>query len=322
MKKHQIFTSLLVFLALFFNLPGLVFAQNNLDISVSPPTAYLSVKPGGTLQHTIVLENNSNQQIEVSAKLVDFKADGKTGQPILGDGSIFSQILQQKFNLDKPFVLAPGEKLPFQLKLDISEAAAQKEYPLTVLFSAQPAFNPNFIGSGGQVSAIIGSNLILLISQSEENQGKIQVEKLDYPKIVDSLSKINFNILAKNTGNNATNIEGSVTIKNLLNKSVAEYIFYPDVVLAQTTRQTRLLKKNEAEFNEEGQLLPEQNQTLTNQGTYKPAFLFGIYSIEVELKEETVVTQVFAFPFSILLAGLIGLGIFLAYRKFSEPIIQ
>ncbi len=296
-------------------------AQNNLDLSVSPPTAYLSVKPGATLQHTVTLENNSNQRLEISAKLVDFKADGKTGRPILGDGSIFSQILQSKFNLDKPFILEPGQKLPLQIRLNINSSAAQKEYPMTILFTAKPAFNANFNSSGGQVSAVIGSNLILLISQANEDQGKITLDNLDYSRLVDSLGKIKLQLVAKNTGSNATSVEGRIIIKNLLNKTVAEYIIYPDMILAGSTRQARVLKNSLAEFNDQGQLKPEQQQTLQNNIIYKPGFLFGIYSIEIKLNDETSVVQIFAFPFSILLAGVVGLGIFLAYRKFSEPII-
>lgn len=321
------FTKLFIGVAALFSAttPALAQIANNLDVSISPPTVYLSVKPGGTLQHTVILENHSNQRLELTGKLVNFSTDGKTGRPILGNGSIFDQLLSKQAGLNKPFILEPNQTKQWQIKLNINPTAAQKEYPMTLLFTAKPAFRSNAqiqpntqIGSSSQVQAVIGSNIILLISPNNSNKGQIELGELKYKKIIDSLASLKFGALAKNTGSNAINVEGEIIIKNLMNKTTAEYIIYPDMILAGSTREIRVLKKADALFNEEGKLEPEQNSPLLNQLIYKKPFLFGIYSIELKLNQEVVVTQILAFPFSLLIAGLVGAAIFVGFQKIKE----
>lgn len=291
--------------------------QQALDFSVAPPVAYLSVKPGGSLQHTVVLTNHSANRLEVTAQLLDFKPDGSSGQIVLGNASMFDQLFSKTTGLDRPFILEPNQNKEWQIKLNINPTASQKEYPLTLLFSAKSA-SANFSPQVSQVQAVIGSNIILLISPNDEDKGEIIVEELFFKKLIDSLGSLKFASLVKNVGSNATSVEGFITIKNSLNHTIAEYIIYPDMVLANATRQIRLLNKKEAVFTQDGKLEPEQKTELLSEIIIKRPFLFGFYSVELNINQQTAVVQILALPLSLLAVAMLGGVIYIIFQQIKK----
>lgn len=62
--------------------------------------------------------------------------------------------------------------------------------------------------------------------------------------MVDSLGGLEFEILAKNTGINATNASGSLVITNLQSKKVAQHYFFPDMILENSTRLLRNIQNS------------------------------------------------------------------------------
>ncbi|MBD3250209.1 MAG: hypothetical protein GF381_01385 [Candidatus Pacebacteria bacterium] len=307
-----------------------VFAQETgktkqgLSLSVSPPVVYLHVKPGGTLDHTLEVINNGNRTLIVTTNITDFRPDGKTGQPIIGSGSVFDKLINPNLDFDQPFELKPGENRSVNLQLKISQTAKQKEYPLTILFSAVASssdFNNSENSSsvtGSPLAGVVGSNLILFVSPHEKNQGKLEIAQIKLPRLIDSFQPIIFEVLAQNTGANATPIFGSATVNNLFNQPISEYIFYPDYVLANSTRQVRGLEPKAELLDEQGKLIAEKVDKISTQLSHDAPLLIGPYKITIDLAGQTQSRLVIAFPFSILLVSLVGGLIYWGYNQLRK----
>jgi len=282
-----------------------------LSLSVHPPVAYVAVKPSEKLKHTLIVKNHGTQELEISVNITDFKSDGRTGQPVLQPGRIFNREMNPDLQFGEQFTLAPGRSHSVNLQIDVSEVAPEKEYPLAIMINARgsrfgAAQSDELISSSSQVAGTLVSNLIVYIGDQESNQGKLEIAELQLPKIIDSFTGVRFGLLAANTGPTATLIHGGVKIHNIFRQQIAEYIFYPDFVLAETTRAVRGTKFSFELLDAEGFLKPEEIDTLYTQFHYKPPLMFGLYSVEIELGEEQRTQRVIAFPFS--LVALAGLG--------------
>ena len=55
-----------------------------------------------------------------------------------------------------------------------------------------------FDGGSAQTSGAIASNVILSVQDDLDNQGELQIEKIQLPKIIDSFGVIKFTTLVKN----------------------------------------------------------------------------------------------------------------------------
>ncbi len=282
-----------------------------LSLSVHPPVAYVAVKPSEKLKHTLVVKNHGKEPLEISVNITDFKADGKTGQPVLQPGKIFNRTANPDLQFGESFVLQPGKNHSISLQIDVNDVASEKEYPLAIMVNARSLASSenadsNQDNSSSQVAGTVVSNLIVYIGESESNQGKLGIANLNMPLFIDSFTGIRFDVLAENTGNTATLIQGSATIKNIFKQSIVEYIFYPDFVLANSTRMVRGTKLNSDMLDAEGLLDPEKVDTLFTQFHYKPPLMIGLYEAHFVVGEQTQTKSIIALPFSLVV--LVGLG--------------
>ncbi len=299
--------------------------DDNFSISVSPPVSYLHVKPSEKLRHTIIVKNQGNKPVQASINVTDFKADGKTGRPVLQPGKIFNREANPDLSFGEPFTLYPNRSHSVNLEFNVADVTQEREYPLAILVNAHNIVNqaaqqsPDHSGlrSEAQVAGTVVSNLIVYIGEDEKNQGHLEPAQLNLPKIVDSFGGINFDILAKNSGTTATLIQGRAIIENIFNHTINEYIFYPDFVLAGSTRMVRGLEFNPNILDDDGLLDPEKVDTLTTHFSYQPPFLLGLYSIHFELGRQQFTQTVIAFPFSLLIVLGIGWLIHWGYKKIN-----
>ena len=293
----------------------------DLSLAIDPPVTYLHVKPSEVITHTVMVTNTGSKTLTVTVNVTDFKPDGITGQPILQPGQVFNKQANPDLSFGEPFTIAPNENHSVTLQFDVAQLANQKEYPLAILFNARSIDDEgNKNSSGAQVAGTITSNLILFISDSDENQGRLAINRLTIPKIIDSFGGIHFSILAENNGANATPINGQVTIKNIFLQKINEYLFYPDYILASSTRLVRGTELSEGIINNEGKLDPEKIEVLTTNFVYKAPFMFGLYTVDVEVGQHQRTTSVIAIPFSLLI--LVGVGglIYVGYNKIKKEL--
>lgn len=298
---------------------GLGLSKAPFSLAVSPPTTYLAVKPGAALTHTFTLRNYGQQALKITTQITDFTADGTTGKPILGDGSVFDKIINPDLNFGQEFIIEPGENRSLTLSFTISDQAITKEYPLTVLFHGEPiekngSSNRNLTAASGTVA----SNLIIFISDQSTRQGELIIDQIDYPRFIDSFGKINFKILARNLGPHALPITGQAAIKNLFQQSIIEYIFYPDYILGNSSRRVRNVELTAENIDSQGKIIEDHLDKLSDQFSYRSPFMIGPYQIEVQLENQTRQITVIALPFSGLALIFLGLLIFFGYKFLKQ----
>ncbi len=313
-----------------------------IDLVITPPVEYLSLKPGESLQHRVVIEQKGQLPVEITPHLVSFESDGVSNSPQLKAESDFKQFtlelpipqidttLQMSSSAEnsqpqtlptKGFILQPGEKKTIGINFTTLPNSPEKEYPLTLLFFAKEQQDPFAIGTsqanpGSQtkVQGAIGSNIILLVSNSDRNRGSITIDSIQPPRLVDSLSDLHFSILAKNTGSHATQASGSAKITNWQGTEVAQFTFFPDMILANTSRLLRTA--GSTELSED--LDPTAVSTIFR---YKPFFLLGPYTITATIENEEQSLTVFALPYSIILVAtvlILGWIVFSIFRMYSH----
>jgi len=346
---------------------------NPTDLIVSPPVSYLTVEPGSTTQHLISIEQKGHEALLVIPLVVRFNPDGQSGTPILGENSN-AQLPSYTFQLPNPiiqsdaplpfvsqesqsgqpaqsrqgFILEPFQRRNVGVTFTIPEQSLEHEFPLTVLFFTQPVDVNSFkegdasqpVTSHARVTSSVGSNVILMVSRTDRDRGKLSVAEITLPRLLDSFSSLNFTVLAKNSGLNATAASGSATITNWQGTKVAQFEFFPDMVLSNSTRLLRHVRQD----------LEKSSQTLNNTTnpdgtnfdpdrispifTYKPFFLLGPYTItatifenaqasndqsgqaletidnQVQLDQHSLSITVNALPYSAaLIFGVLSLGV-------------
>lgn len=300
--------SLVVFLSLFsLLLPRNIFAQaNEINLAISPPVTYMSIKPGETQTYEIKAENLGTSTLEVTPRLLDFEADNKTGQPVVKQSSTFKYI---KINdglssFGENFLLKPKQKITIPITIEIPKSEQEEEYAMTIFFDFKNQIEESNEDSQARVTGTVGSNLILLVTRNNSDRGNLIVKSIKSFPTIDSFMPIKFSALAENIGNNATPASGSATITNWQNKEVAKFGIYPDMVLSNSSRELR-----EKDF-------------VSNEFRYKKSFLIGIYQIKIELKKNsspnaevsTLTKTIVAIPFSIILLPLTSLLLYSGYR--------
>lgn len=307
-KKNFIFA---LTLALLFLLRPFVSGANAvttspIDLSVSPPVNYFSIKPGEVGKYDIKLENLGENALEVTPTLLDFEADDKTGQPVVKSSGTFPYLKLDdgQINFGSNFVLEPRQKMIVSVNIEIPKNANEEEYAMTIFFSFKNQIDPKVPNSQAKITGTVGSNLIVLVTRNNSDRGELRVKNISSLPTIDSFMGIKFGAMAENIGKNATQASGSATLYNWQNKELAKYEIHPDMILSGSSRELR-----EKEF-------------VSNEFRYKKPFLIGLYKIKIELNKNsqvgaekvTMSRTILALPFSILLLPLIGYLLYSLYR--------
>lgn len=289
-------------------------------VTVTPQRAYLKIKPGNTSAHTITVKNEGSQVLTITPRIVDFKPDGVTGSPLLLDTLSFPYINYNSLDLS-PLQLGPNQDGQLTLSFNVPASAATKEYPLSILFEAQPTAGEFSLGSSSSTTGIIVSNLIVLVTNQEPDKN-ISVTTFNSTRFIDSFGSISFAPIAQNNSFGASVASGSATIKNWRSQTIAEFPLYPDTILGYSTREIRSLitQAQENTVQEEGPAISPGSFK------YNPHFLFGIYTITLTLDNSTSETlslqetqfTVIAFPFSILLGLALAAGVYWGYTLYTK----
>jgi hypothetical protein len=323
--KISLILALLVFISSLLNTvrAQTIDAPNeDFSISVHPPVSYVYVKPSEKLRHTLIVKNTGRRPLSISTNVTDFKPDGKTGQPVIQPGRIFNKEANPDLSFGEPFTLQPGRSHSVNLQFDVAEVVQEKEYPLAILINAH-SLSPKSSDQDGriqnatkaQVAGTVVSNLIVYIGHDEDNQGKIEIAQLNLPLLIDSFSGISFDILAQNSGSTATLIQGKAVIENIFQQTISEYIFYPDFVLAESTRMVRGVEFSPDLLDNDGLLDPKKVDNLFTRFVYKPPILIGVYNVHLELSGLQQTETVIALPFSIIAAVGVGFLLYWSHKQ-------
>lgn len=311
----------LVLLSFFVFATPVLAQQQTFNLGVTPATSYLWLKPGSKTQHTITLENKADTAIEVTPKLVDFEADGTTGQPILHTASSFEYLDRSSF--EGTVLTIPAKKrAQLTLVFSVPASAPEREYPLTLLFESV-ATTPNRLTSTSSLVGIVGSNLIVLVSKDPQPTQLINIQTAGAPFFVDSFKPLTLGPIVKNNNFAAATMAGTITITDMFGNQVAEFSIFPDSVLGFSSRELRGMKET----------FDPQKEPEVAPLTYAPKFLAGPYTITTtitqpylsETETQIVATTshtVVAIPFALIaFIGAISIGAiaFLVHKK-RKPI--
>ncbi len=315
MKKLILFLTLL--LCLFFAYQK-VNAASALDLKIYPPVAYLSVKPGAGINHQIKISNDGLYTLEVTPVLVNFHSDEKTGLVVLEQKSDFLYL-----NLDgdpnkwgKSFLLKPGEEKLLNFVIALPSQEKLQEHHLSILFQAKQLSYSSIAHDNTMISAVVASNVVLLVSGDEQNRGELSIEQFFLPKIADSFIGFNFSALVRNIGSNATPIEGHIKISHWPDQTAELYELYPDMVLADGKRLVRAMSEDDLKALEklvetkevmeangedyEAKRTAFINEHLQSEFWYKKGFLIGAYDLELKVGDDLLQKRIVVLPFSVL----------------------
>lgn len=296
--------------------------STELDLSFSPPVTYLGIKPGETKTIELKLKNSGTRNLKVQLELADFEANGSTGQPVLKFNSNFPYLKAKDpaWNWREAQVVKSGETASILFEIALPNSAPLKESHLTVLARAgqtseAPGGKTSTLASSGQVSGLIGSNIVLAASDSNLNLSKLDLFNWQPPRFVDSLRGIRIAGLIKNQGIHTGPVIGKATLVGPSGQLLKSWLFFPDMVLPGSTRELRVIDTTSDPSADPSLWLSQPNNKLENELSYQPSWLFGNYTVKVQLfktdytdaqASSTQTYQITALPFGIL-AGLFGL---------------
>jgi hypothetical protein len=294
---------LYILLALLVAHPSPSSAQSVFDLSITPPVAFLRVRPGTSATHIVTLENTGQTALTLKPKFVDFIPDQGKAIPQAELTFSYLDLPTQGF---AAVTLPPGRKSQLSIKVTPPRDAIEKEYYLTILFESvlpqnETAAIPN-PNNSTNVLPSIGSNLIVLVSQTDQDTN-LSITEFGIGPIVDSFRPINFSPSITNQSIQATSASGSAKLINWHGDSIYEQNIMPMVVLGQETRKLYGANLDETSTNPDGILTPIEF-------IFTPKFLLGPYQLEIELINPDLSTQkfqqaFFALPISVLFIGLI-----------------
>ncbi len=260
------------------------------DISISPPVTYLPAMPGQTVSYEITLENHSPLNASLTPKWVDFSpSQSGTGIDLASESSF--PFKPESGPMVETIVLKPGEKKTLTTQFKIPSSAPGYEYHQTILFTSQTAFvsNESTQPTQTQVSGSLGTNLILTVLTQPPQPPMLELEKTTMPRWVDSFRPLHFTLQAKNANFQAGVASGSAELLNWQGKKVMSWEFYPDRILAKSTRQIR---SRASMTTPAGETEVSAEPTFT----YRPGFWIGPYQLKIFLSPDgisnpTLVTQ-------------------------------
>lgn len=281
------------------------------NLGVSPPTAYLRVKPGESALHTIILTNAGEQPISLIPELVSFRPDGLTGNPVLLEQLEFPY-LDTARTPTTPIILQPEQQYQFPIHIIVPGDAQEAEHTLTVLFRREADAS---LGSTSAVGGVIGSNLIVLVSGTEQIPAQFEVADWQTPRLIDSLGTLRAAPIITNNSFAAQVASGSAAIVGPFGNTVADQTMFSEVVLGESSRQLRWIHTPST---------PTEPAELSEYIQHKQPFFFGPYTLLLEMainvdgsiQYQTLEYRFFAIPFSLLISIGFIVGVAFMYKKY------
>jgi len=250
-------------------------------ISIYPPLFKLTSKPGKSITQVFKVENLSSIDKFYVARIVPFNKSDSTGNPKLdlrssiGWLSYFS-LSNSEIKLDEPFMVKANSSEQLILSISIPENSQHKDLYSTLLIST---YNNEAVNSvqGSQVSASIGSNILITISDKLNPSTLLKVVDF-YPTgnnslhlgryyFFDNISPITFTASVKNDGDFLAETKGVFKISNQKNEPIYLEGILPSYVLSENSR--KLMSNHFQDFT----FTPSLNQ-------------IGKYTVSIDIKTD------------------------------------
>ncbi len=186
-------------------------------LTISPPLMEFDARPGDVLVDVVKLYNETDEALNLTASVQNFKALGETGTPEFlpveeGNG------LASWIKLDETTVtLAPGERKSILFTINVPGDAEPGGHFAGILWSTAGAAPEGETAVG--LVAKTGTLILVRVSGQVEEMGRVVefgTDKASY-----SYLPANFVVRFENTGNVHLKPTGEITVKNMWGTKVA-----------------------------------------------------------------------------------------------------
>ncbi|MEK7626171.1 MAG: hypothetical protein AAB423_02345 [Patescibacteria group bacterium] len=227
-RLSLIFVAVAVLLTSFTALVGLGDAQSN-GLGITPRRDYV-VKPGETIKDNLFIGNLSkDQNLKLSAKVVDFKAQDETGAPAL---ELREKVDPTSWSI-RPFVSVPesvdieaGKSIQLPISITIPPNQGAGSYYSAIKYEVTSS-------AGGSVNLLASSATLVFVKVPGETKQLLKLQQLgayvsknetqgSFKKLFSSKPPKEFAFRLKNEGNIAEQPAGSAVIKNTFGKTVKQ----------------------------------------------------------------------------------------------------
>lgn len=190
---------------------------------VSPPLTEKEVNPGNTFDGKVKITNpNANTDLSVDISIQDFKANGENGEQTFVDpaeNQSFS--LGTWVSIESNVVLKANEVKEIPYTVNIPANAEPGGHYGVIFFVPKTLSSNNINGSGVMTVPKIGSLLLFTVPGEISYSGTIKEFTINNTFFSNSSNKVLFTTRFENTGSNHVKPQGSIVIKNVLGKEVA-----------------------------------------------------------------------------------------------------
>lgn len=232
------------------------FAQQSIGFSIYPPVLETVIKPGKTITQVFTIQNLSESDKIVTARVVPFVPEDEHGSPLLkpnfqpGWLSYFS-LANSIISLGQPFNFTAGKTEQLVLSISIPANAKETDYYATLILTTNTERSESAFGgdsySNSVINTTIGANLLLTVNTRANPPTIVRIKDFlpfsedilfRYGEIylADNLSSIRFRAVAENSGRFLTKIGGLVRVsKN--NRAVSLQSLVPVNLLVGSSRE-------------------------------------------------------------------------------------
>lgn len=291
-----------------------VFAQS-LGLSINPPIVEAVIKPNKSITQVFAIQNLSDLDLNLTAKIVPFVPGDEFGNPQLKLESTPDWIkdftLANTFiKLNEPFVLKANSSDQIVLNISIPKDEVSRDIYATLILSNNQITNNQ---EGTNLTAAIGANIILTVSSIANPPTLVQIKDFspiphdyffqfgDY-YFVDNIRPITFQAKAENLGKFTTKAGGIITIEKN-EKPVETKALIPINLLANSIRVLQGSPSGEISYNPK----------VTDFGKFKIKL-----SIKSDNSNSTTAINLYFVPLRIVIGIIIGLFLIFGIFRFKN----
>lgn len=311
MKKTKLSFFVLITLLSFsivYRLSSNVSYAQSVGLSIDPPVFEAVIKPGKTITQIFTIQNLSEVQRTLVARIVPFIPDADSGLPLLKpnlqpDWLNYFSLANSFIKLNVPFEIAAGQSQQLILTIAIPDSAPLTDHYGTLIISTNVDTNSSQKDHPSSlIYTTIGANLLLTTSNTVNPPTLVRIKDFvpdekdilfrygDY-YIADNLNPIHFTASAENLGKFLTKTSGIVRVSRG-DTPISLQSLIPLNLLSNSTRPLQGSPSGEIVF---------QTQ-FTDLGSHK---------VEIDLRSENSTSHaeitLILIPFKILLGLCLGL---------------
>ncbi len=289
-----------------------------LGFSIYPPILEAVMKPGKNITQVFNIQNLSESDKIVIARIVPFTPEGDSGFPLLRPNLNpswldFFSLANSNITFNQPFIIPANQTQQLILNIAISSSATLADHYATLLVSTNLTPTEKLAIPASVINTTIGANILLTVNNTSSPATITKIEDFvpdqkDYLFrygdlfIADNLSPIHFTATAVNLGQFLTKTSGLIRVSK--NKEIISLQGLTPLNLLANSRR-RL------EGSPSGEIV------------FQPVFTdFGNHLVEIDIRSENTSSHaqinLLLLPVKITLGLIIGLILLYSIVKITR----